>query len=762
MGSSKDSHKKSRRKKRSHKKRHIVWRVLLRILGFPLQIIWTLFFSLPAKGFKKLGELLRGPAYWLGRFMLLPIDLAFLVYDFFAVNFSKTKLTKKSCRKKMLPGSEPYCRPCRKYTNRGLFRLICPDVYWAPHTARPLCGAGKKRSMHLLPGALTALVILGMASGAVWGIIAFWPELNPEGDRTEQRLALLKARRQRGAELFTEGKFKEAVSVFKRIVNNHPRDPQAHLNIALCYEQMGKEKDAEQHFKWAAEADDPPPLALKWLTHNLFADGMVKQAADYARSASATLDEKPWWAAAVLADRMLARGKLQEAQELLHTARSEAPDEDLTKLVHAVFLSRQGEAREALKKLSAISSDSALGFMAGLRRVEVLSRIGQPDKVLDTLKELADAYPKQAEPAILRVRLLFDLGRREEALSEAEAILDSYYQQPTARLAIAQLLSNHGQLGRALQIALGATKSDIAERAHVLAADIYREKGLYELAAEHASAALSKESKSRSGLLCLARTDLARGRPGDAARSLQQLTELAPKNSTVWHTYGKALRAAGKLKEAEKAWRKACELSPQSGKLHRDLGVCLLAQDKVKEARQELERAVALSPNLHEAHTRLGMLAEEAGNLEQAAGHYEKALSVAPSKAVAASNNLADLLLRQDRNVAVALALSHFAHVQAAGQPYWPETADTYAQALMKLGHAEAGRLVAQQAAQQHPDSPIILYRLATILDKMDKKEKALEQVRKALKTNKEFPGLKKAQKLAQRLKKEVKATSEK
>ena len=760
MGSSNDSHKKSR-KRRSRRKWRKVWKWVVRIGGFPLQIIWTLLFSLPAKGIKKLGELLRGPAYWFGRLLLLPIDLAFLVYDFFAVNLSKTKITSGSCRKKMLPGSEAYCKPCQKYTNRGLFRSICPDVHWAPHTARPLCGAGKKRSFYLLPGALVTLLILALGVGAGWGIVALWPELNPEGDRTEQRLALLKARRERGAELFREGKYEEAVSVYKRIVNNHPRDPQAHLHIALCYEKMGDDGNAEQHFKWAAEADDPPPLALKWLAHNLFADGMVKQAADYARKARNEKDELPWWAAAVLADRRLAEGKLQDAQELLQTAMSEAPDEELTKLVHAVFLSRQGKVQKALKKLSAIPSDSALGFMAGLRRAEMLSRTGKPEQVLDTLKQLADAYPDQAEPAILRVQLLFDLERRQEALDEAEAILDSFYQQPKARLSIARLLSNHDELGQALQIVLETTDTEVGKRAHVLAADIYRQKGLYTPAAQHANAALSEESENKSALFCLGRTNLASGKVDQAVRDLRQVTELAPESSPAWHWYGKALRAAGDVKEAAKAWRKACELSPQSGELHQELGKCLLARGKPQEARKVLERAVALSPGLFEAHTRLGMLAEQSGDLQQAAGHYEKALSMAPSKAIVASNNLADLLLRQERNVAVALALSHFAHVQAAGKPYWPETADTYAQALLKLGHAEAGRLVAKQAASQRPDSPRVHYRLATILDKMDKKQKALEVVRKALKMEKEFPGLEKAQKLAQRLEKEVEKASE-
>ena len=735
---------------------------MVRILGFPLQIIWTVLFSWPAKGFGKLGELLRRPAYWLGRLMLLPIDLAFLLYDFFAVNFSKTKVTSGSCRKKMLPGSESYCRPCEKYTNRGLFRCICPDVHWAPHTSRPLCGAGKKRSFYLLPGALASLVVLAMIAGAVWGLVALWPELNPQGDRTEQRLALLKARRERGAELFREGKFEEAVSVYKRILNNHPRDSRAHLHVALCYEEMGDDRNAEEHFKWAAKAEDPPPLALKWLSHNLFADGMVKQAADYARKARKRQGKTPWWAAAVLADRKIAEGELQDAQELLRTAMSEAPDEELTRLVHAVFLSRQSQAREALEKLSAIPSDSALGFMAGLRRAELLAGAGKREQVLDTLKELADAYPKQAEPAILRVRLLLQMGRREEALDAAEAVLDTYYQQPTARLAIARILSSHGEVGRALQIALGITGSDVGKRAHVLAADIYRQKGLYEPAAEHANAVLSEESENKSALLSLGRIDLARGRPDDAMRGLRQLSELAPDNATVWHWYGKALRASGSMEEAAEAWGRACELSPQSGELHEELGMCLLALGKPDEAREALERAVALSPDLYEAHTHLGMLAEEAGDLQQASGHYEKALSVAPSKAVVASNNLADLLLRQERNVAVALALSHFAHVQAAGKPYWPDTADTYAQALMKLGHAEAGRLVAQQAANQRPDSPVVHFRLATILDKMDRKEMALEQVRKALKMEKDFPGMEEAQKLAQRLEKEVEGKSEK
>lgn len=134
---------------------------------------------------------------------------------------------------------------------------------------------------------------------------------------------------------------------------------------------------------------------------------------------------------------------------------------------------------------------------------------------------------------------------------------------------------------------------------------------------------------------------------------------------------------------------------------------------------------------------------------------------VAPSEAVIACNNLAQILLEEDRNLPTAFALSQFAFAASEGRPYRAETAETFAHALFRSGHVQAAEKVAQFAVELKPELATARYRLAAIQTAANKKEQALAECREALRLEPDFKDADKARRLIQELQRDLETTRE-
>ena len=100
-----------------------------------------------------------------GQVALLSVDCLFLAFDVVAVNLKKTGLFKEDCRGGI--GNEGRCRPCRKYTNLWLFRLICRDVRFPSEIPLPGCAARDGVRIYFLRSVGGALLILALLCGAL-------------------------------------------------------------------------------------------------------------------------------------------------------------------------------------------------------------------------------------------------------------------------------------------------------------------------------------------------------------------------------------------------------------------------------------------------------------------------------------------------------------------------------------------------------------------------------------------------------------------
>ena len=707
----------------------------LRMVLFPLQLIGRVLMSRRIRS--KLRRL-RPLGTLAAHLMMLPFDLVFLVYDFLFTNLRKTKLSRRSCRYRQTPSGEAYCRPSLKYTNRFLFRLICKDV--TVGTRVPICTAkGKRLKIYFVRGAIGSALVVAVLVGAVWLLVSYWPRLVPQEADREAHMRLTLSRLESADSAFEAGDYEKARGLYARVLSGSPELSEANYRMALCYEKLGDVPMALRHFEAAARADLPVPDAAERAAFHLFCRGEVSEAVRYAQR-TLELDPARVLAQALLADQMTGQGSLDEAQEALKPALDSEPDDPLVKVVQARLLAAQGELTEAEQILKGIPRTSPLALLAAARLADVHLKANRPESAMQTLRTLIADNPDRPGPVVALVNLLFATGKTEEGYKEAEDALVAFYRDYRIKLAIAEVLRAYGRQGRALQVALECTQQrDQAARAHALAADIYLERGLWELAEEHARTALQADPTHTGALLCLGRALLALDRKDAAIDVFETLTDTDARNVGGWTWLGVSLRREGRPREAEAPLRKAIDLEPASGPLHEELGRALVDQGKSEEGTKCLERAVELFPSLYTAHTRLGMLAEQRGETAEAARHYEAAIAAAPSLAVVASVNLANILLEENRNLPMALAMAHFAFSAPRSQPYGADAAETFAHALLKMGYVGNAETVARYAVKLAPESAVNHYRLATVLQQLGNTEEALAECRKALESDPDF-----------------------
>lgn len=89
--------------------------------------------------------------------------------------------------------------------------------------------------------------------------------------------------------------------------------------------------------------------------------------------------------------------------------------------------------------------------------------------------------------------------------------------------------------------------------------------------------------------------------PREAARVLQPVTELEPRNAAVWELLGRAHFAAAHLGPAESAFRTLTELEPTSAWAQTALGLALDRQSRHSEGAVHHRLASAMGANERDA-----------------------------------------------------------------------------------------------------------------------------------------------------------------
>ena len=222
--------------------------------------------------------------------------------------------------------------------------------------------------------------------------------------------------------------------------------------------------------------------------------------------------------------------------------------------------------------------------------------------------------------------------------------------------------------------------------------------------------------------------DLSSGKAADARRRLVHQLERHPDNSALVLMSGKVLLAERQYARAEAMLRRAGELDRSKPReSYTLLGHLLIAEKRLAAASTAFAAVIERDPMSSEAHTMLGLLMHAQRRVPEAVAHYEKALEADPY-AVAAANNLAWLLAKNDQKLDRAFELARVAH---ARQPTNPQVVDTLGWVVLQAWRAAIGDYDSRAAVQLDAANPLYTYHLglAYAKDGSDAKaRKALER----------------------------------
>jgi Flp pilus assembly protein TadD len=248
--------------------------------------------------------------------------------------------------------------------------------------------------------------------------------------------------------------------------------------------------------------------------------------------------------------------------------------------------------------------------------------------------------------------------------------------------------------------------------------------------------ALSRDPNSLEAVKGMVSIDLAKNRPADALKFLQEQISRNPNAPGLYLVQGEIQLQAKQLEQAETAFSRSVELD------HTNAGaLAILAQTRSSLGKNDLaiqdyQKAIELSPRDPHLYVGLGTIYERSGDWQRAEENYQKTLSLQPENPLAA-NNLAYLLLEHNGDVTVALSLAQTAR---KGLPKLPNSADTLAWAYYRNGAFSAALPLLEDAVKKVPGSLVFRYHLGLTYQKLNETAQARTQFDKIIGTDPKSP----------------------
>ena len=223
------------------------------------------------------------------------------------------------------------------------------------------------------------------------------------------------------------------------------------------------------------------------------------------------------------------------------------------------------------------------------------------------------------------------------------------------------------------------------------------------------------------------------GRSDEAEEELGQALLLDPTSADARRGLGDAFRSAQKLAEAEESYRLAIEARPDDPELHSILGEMLLRAGRYPEAESSFRRSIELAPDSFLGRRNLGVAHYAQGRLAEAAAEFQKALEIQPDASL--YSNLGTLFFTQglySRALAAyqkALDMGTLSHHHLL----WGNLGDAYRWIPGKEEEAKDAYLRAIQLLRdelpQDSENFLLRSRLALYLAKRGDTEEALAEI---------------------------------
>jgi len=211
--------------------------------------------------------------------------------------------------------------------------------------------------------------------------------------------------------------------------------------------------------------------------------------------------------------------------------------------------------------------------------------------------------------------------------------------------------------------------------------------------------------------------------------------------AVVYNLKGGLYAEQKKTSAAEEYFQKAIDQNPDLLQPYYSLALIYLADKQVDRAIAKYEALLKASPKQTAPHMFLGMIYENRKQYDLSETHYRAALDIDSGFAPAA-NNLAYILVEQDKDLNEALDFARTAREKLPNDPY---VIDTMGWVYYKKGLYDSAIGEFTECLAKLPENPSVNYHLGMAYYKKGDPEQARTYLEKALSISNSFDGAQEA-----------------
>lgn len=459
----------------------------------------------------------------------------------------------------------------------------------------------------------------------------------------------------RGESLLREGKFEEALEVFKKACEREPDSLPAMLGLGRAKLELGMVEGAISALEGAYKLDRNNKdvlfaLGLALFTHaenlRLDAEGGVGGASRFVRVAYE--DAKDKFMKVTRIDPLYFRGhqylglcyeRLNEEEEAEQTYRKALlhnPNDPVSNMLLGEFLLYVKKApEEAFPFLQEAENLSPDPLRAGRTIAQCLMDQGEKERAIAKLVSLLSKFPNNTS-------LLEDLWRIYNPYEEPDKTVAFYrklfHDDKKNTLALwysGQILFNEERYEEARKEYERLLEAEPGLRSVLVnIGSCYHKEGKLAEAREKYIQALEGDPQNTEGLnqTRLLAQDLAnQGKFKESLKLFEKLIELSPKSPILLGNYALTLRNAGEYERAIEEYGKAIRMDPKDSQLYNDLGLVYEGVRNFDEALEWYEQAEAIDKNLDAMENR-GVILFKYGKYKEAENQFRKVLEIDPER----------------------------------------------------------------------------------------------------------------------------------
>jgi tetratricopeptide (TPR) repeat protein len=428
-----------------------------------------------------------------------------------------------------------------------------------------------------------------------------------------------------GLREYEAGRFTEAVTFFKKVLEVNPKDAEAYYSIGECYALEDNEKAIEAYQQ--AIKIDPKHAAAYWGLGLCY--GAMKhyqESIDSYRQAI-KIDHHNADTHLGLGDSYVAIEHYEEAIESYNQAALIEPnDSEISQRLGDCYskLGHYQKSIEAHKQSIKIGPSNALAW-AGLGSCYLA--LGQNNKAVEALRQSLEL---ERNPLVYE-----ELANAYKALGSSSKTSKAYGNAGTHYW-------HRGEYDCAVEAFLKSIKSEPDPSSYLGLGMAYTALGRHK-EARNAFQQVTETTDNKLHLFhayqglagCLDKL----GMYNDAIEAYRQAVSIQPEDYTSYSglaiIYGGRLR---KYKEAIEYMKKAIDLEPTEWELHMVLGTSYSAIGLYHEAIDSLNRSLKLKPNEAQTLNSIGLCYYNLGSYDEAIKNYKQAIKIDPNFALAHSN----------------------------------------------------------------------------------------------------------------------------